>query len=78
MCILTFLRDSLSQQTLSLLADGLSAVFPEPQVQELSQLGLGSTTWHFDWLWFSVIVCLFQREVSSIRSKNILTCGYEK
>ena len=47
MCILTFLRDSLSQQTLSLLADGLSAVFPEPQVQELSQLGLGSTTLYF-------------------------------
>lgn len=35
-------------------------------------LGLGSTTPHFDWLYFSVMIYLLQREISLTRGEDYI------
>lgn len=41
----------------------------------LPQCILGSTTLHFDYVWFSIMI-LLQREVSLMRGETTLTCRY--
>lgn len=45
-------------------------------VFQMYRLGLGSTTLHFDWLWFSVMVCVAKRS-PWWGVRTTLICPYE-
>ena len=43
----------------------------------MNPLGVGSTTLHFDWLWFSLVVSVDSKEVSLVRDGDYTYLWYK-